>query len=129
ARLAITAKVNTMPARRGKPLSRNRWSARENTKGSTGKIHGLTIVRMPPANANISKSIRSLSDDLRTDHSGRLKKSLPYINCVLARNGESLVTRMLSPKTEYRCSKSCSSNSSSAFEVFQRRDPPPKQLT
>src|SRR5437867_8487674 len=40
-----------MPASRGRPLRLNGWSARAKTKGSTGRMHGLTIVRRPPMKA------------------------------------------------------------------------------
>jgi hypothetical protein len=48
ARVATPAKVIAMPAKSGKPLRRNGRSARANTNGSTGRMQGLRMVRMPP---------------------------------------------------------------------------------
>ena len=44
ASVATAAKVTAMPASIGSPLRRNGWSARAKTKGSTGRMHGLTMV-------------------------------------------------------------------------------------
>jgi len=57
ARLATMAKVTAMPARSGRPLLRNGWSERAKTKGRTGRMHGLRMVRMPPAYARKNKSM------------------------------------------------------------------------
>ena len=48
ARLATPAKVIAMPANSGRPLFTNGWSARAKTKGSTGRMQGLTMVSAPP---------------------------------------------------------------------------------
>ena len=48
ASVATPAKVNAMPTSIGSPLRRNGCSARANTNGSTGRMHGLTIVSTPP---------------------------------------------------------------------------------
>ena len=42
------AKVIAMPASSGRPLRRNGRSARAKTNGSTGRMQGLRMVRMPP---------------------------------------------------------------------------------
>src|SRR4051812_21774828 len=47
ASVATPAKVNAMPTSIGSPLRRNGCSARANTNGSTGRMHGLTIVSIP----------------------------------------------------------------------------------
>jgi hypothetical protein len=47
ARVATPAKVTAMPTSSGKPLRMKGRSARAKTKGSTGRMHGLTIVRTP----------------------------------------------------------------------------------
>ena len=41
------AKVTAIPASSGSPLRENGRSARAKTKGSTGRMHGLTMVRTP----------------------------------------------------------------------------------
>jgi len=41
-----------LPARNGRLERRNGWSARANTKGRTGRMHGLRIVSTPPTKAN-----------------------------------------------------------------------------
>ena len=48
ARLATPAKVMAMPPSKGRPLFMNGRSARAKTKGSTGRMHGLTMVSAPP---------------------------------------------------------------------------------
>src|SRR4051812_18988769 len=48
ANVATAAKVSVIPASRGSPLFKNGCSARANTNGSTGRMHGLRIVSMPP---------------------------------------------------------------------------------
>lgn len=48
AKVATAANVAAMPTSIGSPLRKNGWSARANTKGSTGRIQGLTIVSTPP---------------------------------------------------------------------------------
>ena len=48
ARLATPAKVIAIPPSSGRPLFTNGWSARAKTKGSTGRMHGLTMVSAPP---------------------------------------------------------------------------------
>ena len=48
ARVATTANVAAMPASKGRPLLTKGRSARANTKGSTGRMLGLTRVRTPP---------------------------------------------------------------------------------
>jgi len=48
ARVATIAKVAAIPASIGSVLRTNGRSARAKTKGSTGRMHGLRIVRMPP---------------------------------------------------------------------------------
>ena len=47
ARLATPAKVTAMPINNGKPFLTNGLSARAKTKGRTGNMQGLTIVRAP----------------------------------------------------------------------------------
>ena len=37
-----------MPASSGRPLLRKGWSERAKTNGSTGRMQGLKMVRMPP---------------------------------------------------------------------------------
>ena len=44
----MTANVTAMPISIGNPDFKNGRSARANTKGSTGKMHGLMMVSMPP---------------------------------------------------------------------------------
>jgi hypothetical protein len=48
ARLAMAAKDRAMPISKGRPLLTNGRSARAKTKGSTGRMHGLKMVRTPP---------------------------------------------------------------------------------
>ena len=48
ARLATTVKVSAMPSSSGSVLRRNGRSARANTNGSTGRMHGLSRVSAPP---------------------------------------------------------------------------------
>ena len=48
ASVATMAKVAAMPASIGSVLLTKLRSARAKTKGSTGRMHGLTIVRIPP---------------------------------------------------------------------------------
>jgi hypothetical protein len=48
ASVAISAKVSAMPASIGSPARRNGRSARAKTKGSTGRMQGLRMVRTPP---------------------------------------------------------------------------------
>ncbi|VWC41851.1 hypothetical protein BLA6860_07050 [Burkholderia lata] len=48
ASVATTANVSAMPASSGRPVRTNGWSARANTNGSTGRMHGLRIVSTPP---------------------------------------------------------------------------------
>jgi hypothetical protein len=36
------------PSSNGSPLFTNGWSERANTNGSTGRMHGLTMVKAPP---------------------------------------------------------------------------------
>jgi hypothetical protein len=48
ARLATTANISVMPTSSGNPLRRNGRSERANTKGSTGRMHGLRMVSTPP---------------------------------------------------------------------------------
>ena len=48
ASVATMAKVAAMPVSKGKVLRRKLRSARAKTNGSTGRIHGLRMVRMPP---------------------------------------------------------------------------------
>ena len=45
---ATRAKVSAMPASSGRPLLAKGWSARAKTKGSTGRMQGLTMVSTPP---------------------------------------------------------------------------------
>ena len=42
ASVATAANVTAIPMSRGSPLRTNGWSARAKTKGSTGRMHGLT---------------------------------------------------------------------------------------
>jgi hypothetical protein len=49
--------VNAMPARRGRPLLRNGSSALANTKGITGRMQGLMMVKTPPKNARKRNAI------------------------------------------------------------------------
>jgi hypothetical protein len=44
----------------GNPLVANRRSEREKTNGSTGKMHGLKIVRTPPKKTNAAKTMKTL---------------------------------------------------------------------
>ena len=46
--VATAAKVSAMPTSIGAPLRRNGRSARANTNGSTGRMHGLRMVSTPP---------------------------------------------------------------------------------
>ena len=46
--VATAAKVSAMPASSGRPVLTKGWSARAKTKGSTGRMQGLTIVSTPP---------------------------------------------------------------------------------
>src|SRR5258706_2118829 len=46
-----------MPASSGRPLRAKGWSARENTNGSTGKMHGLRMVSAPPRYARTMRSM------------------------------------------------------------------------
>jgi len=46
--VAMAAKVTAMPARRGRPERRKGASERAKTKGSTGRMQGLRMVRTPP---------------------------------------------------------------------------------
>ncbi len=48
ASVATAAKVSAMPMSIGRPLRANGRSARANTNGSTGRMHGLTMVSTPP---------------------------------------------------------------------------------
>jgi hypothetical protein len=48
ASVATMAKVNAIPASMGSVLRAKLRPVRAKTKGSTGRMHGLTIVRMPP---------------------------------------------------------------------------------
>ena len=48
ASVATAAKVSAMPNSIGNPLRTNGRSARANTKGRTGRMQGLTMVRTPP---------------------------------------------------------------------------------
>jgi hypothetical protein len=48
ASVATIANVAAIPASIGRVLRRKLRPARANTKGSTGRMHGLTIVRTPP---------------------------------------------------------------------------------
>lgn len=48
ARVATIANVPAMPPSKGKVLRMKLRSARANTNGSTGRMHGLRMVRMPP---------------------------------------------------------------------------------
>jgi hypothetical protein len=57
ARLATRAKVIDIPASSGKPLLRKGWSERAKTNGSTGRMHGLKIVRTPPRYAKSNRNI------------------------------------------------------------------------
>ena len=57
ASVATTANVTAIPTSSGRPLRRNGWSARVNTNGSTGRMHGLRIVSTPPKNASTNSSI------------------------------------------------------------------------
>jgi hypothetical protein len=45
----------------GNPLLANRRSERENTKGSTGKMHGLKMVSTPPKKTNAAKAMKTVS--------------------------------------------------------------------
>ena len=49
ASVATTAKVSAMPSSSGRPLLTKGCSARANTKGSTGRMQGLRMVKTPPA--------------------------------------------------------------------------------
>jgi hypothetical protein len=44
----MAAKLMATPMSIGSPLRTKGRSALANTKGSTGRMHGLTMVRMPP---------------------------------------------------------------------------------
>ena len=55
AKVATPAKDAAMPASNGNPLLRKGCSARANTKGSTGRMHGLRIVSTPPRNASSAR--------------------------------------------------------------------------
>jgi hypothetical protein len=57
ARLATRVKVKAMPASRGRPDLRKGRSERAKTKGRTGRMQGLSMVRMPPRYAIANKSI------------------------------------------------------------------------
>jgi hypothetical protein len=46
----MPAKAAAIPSSMGKPFVKNPRSERANTKGSTGKMHGLKMVRTPPKN-------------------------------------------------------------------------------
>ena len=46
--IATSANVIAMPSSIGSPARRNGWSARANTNGSTGRMHGLRMVSTPP---------------------------------------------------------------------------------
>jgi hypothetical protein len=48
ASVATAANVTAIPISRGSPLLTNGWSARAKTNGSTGRMHGLRIVKTPP---------------------------------------------------------------------------------
>ena len=48
AKVATTANVAAMPTSNGSPPRAKDRSARANTKGRTGRIQGLTMVRAPP---------------------------------------------------------------------------------
>jgi hypothetical protein len=45
---ATAANIAAMPSSIGTVLRQNERSARANTKGRTGRMHGLTMVRIPP---------------------------------------------------------------------------------
>jgi hypothetical protein len=42
------SEVTAMPATNGSPLRRKGWSDLAKTKGSTGRMQGLTMVSTPP---------------------------------------------------------------------------------
>ena len=44
----VNEKASTMPISNGRPLRTNGAPVRENTKGRTGRMQGLTIVSTPP---------------------------------------------------------------------------------
>jgi hypothetical protein len=46
--VATTENAAAMPTSIGNPPRKNGWSALANTKGSTGRMQGLTIVSTPP---------------------------------------------------------------------------------
>src|SRR6185437_1243293 len=49
--------VTAIPSSMGSVLRRKGWSARANTNGITGRMHGLNMVSTPPKNAKTNKSI------------------------------------------------------------------------
>src|ERR1700716_4159081 len=57
ASVATAANVSAIPANKGRPLLRKGWSARAKTKGSTGRMHGLRMVSMPPRNTRATSVI------------------------------------------------------------------------
>src|SRR3982074_3647834 len=57
ASVATAANVSAIPANKGRPLLRKGWSARAKKKGSTGRMHGLRMVSMPPRNTRATSVI------------------------------------------------------------------------
>src|SRR5262245_66352489 len=56
-----------MPASVGSPLRTKERSARANTNGTTGRMHGLTIVSTPPTYATTNRSMGGSGLSLRLD--------------------------------------------------------------
>src|SRR6266478_5327722 len=66
ARVAAAANVAAIPANKGRPLRRKGCSARLKTKGRTGRMQGLKIVRIPARKARMaSVTLSSLFEKLQ----------------------------------------------------------------